>query len=677
MVKKSALIKRVYMKSFLGTIILLLICISQPVSAQITAELDSISVTSSRITTSVSESGKSVAVITQKEIEAMPVTSVDDLLKSIPGINVNSRQGFGVQSDVGMRGSTFSQVLFMLDNVPLNDPLTAHFNTNIPVSLGEIGQIEIIRGPSSASFGADAVGGVVHIKTKMYMQREVSKPNGLLSYADADLSYGQNNLRIGDLSFELQQDRWRLSTSIRGVYSDGERLENPGFEAGVSDQSHYDNYFELANFSTSLSYRLNDRWSWYVRGGVDDRDFSARYFYTRSEFDESVEQISSRWALGAITRDTGQNRTEMNVSFRNVNDIFDFNSRIGSPVNEHTTDQLFLNLSHQINLGSTGSSSISDSRVMIGAQMLDKQIESTDRGNHSDRMGGIYLIGSANWDSGFSMTASTRLQFDTQNDPEILPQLSMAYNRGDITLRSSMGRAIRVGDFTERFISSQIENLAPLRNIGNPDLRPEKSWTFDLGLDWRPTNRTLISPTLFYRTSSDLIDYALTNSSDINNADNLQPNEDYFYTRNIATSNTAGVEFLASHRFVVGSQKTLRTDAGYTWIRTSGNEGEVSKYIANHPKHQFSFTVDANLNRFRITSESSYRVRSSESADLIAGDVPDGYFLTNLKLQFAFSGWPLTAYVQGLNLTDTQYQEILGAPMPGRWLMGGLKVRIR
>ena len=665
------------MKNFVTTASLLLFLSVQPVSAQLTAELDSISVTSSRITTSVSESGKSVSVITQKEIEAMPVTSVDDLIKSIPGINVNSRQGFGVQSDVGMRGSTFSQVLFMLDNVPLNDPLTAHFNTNIPVSLGEIGQIEIIRGPSSASFGADAVGGVVHIKTKMYMQREIEKSNGVLSYADADISYGENNLRMGDLSFELQQNRWRLSTSLRGLYSDGERLTNPGFEAGVSDQRHYDNYFEMGNISSSLSYRINDQWSWYVRGGLDERDFSARYFYTRSEFDESVEQISSKWALGAITRDTGQHRTEMNASYRNVNDTFDFNSRIGSPVNKHNTDQLFLNVSHQIDLGNAGRSSISNSRVMIGAQMLDKQIESTDRGNHDDRMGGIYMIGSATWENGFSMTASTRLQFDTQNDPELLPQLSMAYNSGDFTLRSSMGRAIRIGDFTERFISSEIEDLAPLRNIGNPDLRPERSWTFDLGLDWRPTSRTLISPTLFYRTSSDLIDYALTNSSNINNADNLQPDEDYFYTLNIASSNTAGVEFLTSHRFEIGSQTNLRTEAGYTWIRTSGNENEISKYIANHPKHQFSLTLDADLNRFRVTSESSYRVRSSESADLIAGDVPDGYFLTNLKLQYAFSGFPLTAYLQGQNLTDTQYQEILGAPMPGRWLMGGVKVRIR
>ncbi|HBQ60552.1 MAG TPA: TonB-dependent receptor, partial [Balneolaceae bacterium] len=106
--------------------------------AQLKAELDTIDVSASRITTSISESGKNVSVITQSDIQDMPVSSVDELLRSLPGININARAGFGVQSDVGVRGSTFSQVMFLLDNTPLNDPLTAHFNTNIPVALSEI-----------------------------------------------------------------------------------------------------------------------------------------------------------------------------------------------------------------------------------------------------------------------------------------------------------------------------------------------------------------------------------------------------------------------------------------------------------------------------------------------------------------------------------------------------------
>lgn len=664
------------MKSFLSLLIPFLL-LPQFLAAQLTAELDSISVTASRITTTISESGKSVAVITHQDIAAMPVTSVDELLRSIPGVNINSRQGFGIQADVGMRGSTFTQVLFMLDNVPLNDPLTAHFNTNIPVSLSDIGQVEVIRGPSSASFGADAVGGVVHIKTKMYMEREVQPENGLLSHAAADLAAGQNNLKIGDLSVELQKNRWRWSTSLRAVRSDGERLSNPGFDAGTSDERHYNNYFELANFSTSLSYRMNDNWSWYVRGGMDERDFSARYFYTRSEFDESVEKISSRWVLAAITRDTERNRTELNASYRNVNDIFDFNSRIGIPANEHTTDQLFLNLSHQFELGDFNRPALSYSRLMVGAQMLNKQIESTDRGNHNDSMGGFYAIGSLGWANGFSLTASTRLQLDTQNRPELLPQLSMAYNRNTVTIRSSMGRAIRVGDFTERFISSEIPDLAPLRNIGNPDLKPEHSYTFDLGLDWRPTPQTVISPTLFYRTSTNLIDYTLTNSADIDNADNLQQGEEYFYANNIASSSVSGVEFTAGQRFRLDNNRSIGTEAGYTYIRTAGDSDELSKYIANHPTHQVKFTLNGATERFNISSESSYRVRSSEAAELIGGDVPAGYFVTNLKIEYSPRWSAARIYTQVLNLTDTQYQEILGAPMPGRWVMGGLRVQIR
>ena len=224
----------------------------------------------------------------------------------------------------------------------------------------------------------------------------------------------------------------RLSASLRTIQSDGERLSNPGFDAGASEQQFYDNYFEMTSFTSSLSYRLADNWSFYLRGGLDDRDFSARYFYTRSEFDESTEQINSRWLLSALTRDSGNHRTELNASWRNVNDDFDFNSRIGIPVNEHTTDLFFLNLSHQVTTGRIGAGS---SRLMGGVQLTNKQIISTDRGDHDELMGGIYLIAQLNPVERLNMTASSRVQFDTRGRAELLPQLSTSYNLGSVIIR--------------------------------------------------------------------------------------------------------------------------------------------------------------------------------------------------------------------------------------------------
>ncbi|MFP8487583.1 TonB-dependent receptor plug domain-containing protein [Gracilimonas sp. Q87] len=643
---------------------------------QIKAELDSIDVTASRITTTISESGKNVSVITQTDIQEMPVQSVDDLLRSLPGVNINGRAGFGVQADVGVRGSTFSQVMFLLDNTPLNDPLTAHFNTNIPVALSEIAQIELIRGPASTSYGADAVGGVIHIKTKTYMRKEIEAAEKLQTRTNFDISAGENALRIIDASAWIAKKNIRFSTSFRSADSDGEQFRNPGFDKGVSSNENYNSYFDMMNLSAALSINFADNWNWYVRSGLENRDFNARYFYTRSIYDESVESIDSRWALSTLTFDKGNHRSEVNASYRQVEDVFDFNTAIAS-ANVHETDLVFLNASHQYELDNDQLSSISGSlnfmRLMLGGQVLNKQIVSTDRGDHKNNSWGLYGIHTMKYDFGLSVTSSLRLQSNPVSDLSFLPQVSAAYDAGPVVVRTSIGRAIREGDFTERYISSEIPNLTPGRNIGNPDLLPEESTTFDVGLDITPTNNLLISPTFFYRSSSNLIDYTLTNSSAITNADNLVAGENYFYASNISESDVMGLEFISALSSKLTSKSNLRTEAGYTYIKTESDGNSISRYIANHPSHQLSLKLALNTGDISIQTLSKYNVRSEQSEALINAEVPEEYFVTDLKVAYKPLGGRVQLYTQVINLTDTQYQEILGAPLPGRWILGGIK----
>lgn len=645
-------------------------------SAQIYVELDSISVTASRISSDITESGKSVTVITFEEIRAMPVTSMDELFRSLPGVNINSRQGFGVQSDVGIRGSTYSQVLFMLDNVPLNDPLTAHFNTNIPISLSEVGQIELIRGPAAASFGANAVGGVIHIKSKAYLNSSVSNAgNKGLQRLDIDLSGGENSLFMSDASMEYAQNDWRFTASVRSSRSDGEQLTNPAFGKGISLNPTFNTDFNLLSLSAALSNRINDRFSWYLRGGSDYRDFNAKYFYTRSLFDESREEITSQYALGAFTYNSGSHRAEMNFSYRSVNDIFDFNSAI-SPVNEHTTQQLFLNLSHQVQID-LNRDNVESFKLMSGTQLLQKEIVSTDRGDHSDLTGGLYILSALGLNNGLNVNTGLRFQFDETGSANLLPQVSIAYNLPFLTIRSSAGRAIRTGDYTERFISSQIPDLLPLRNIGNPDLKPETSTTMDLGLDWRPNRLFTVSPTLFYRSSTNLIDYTLTNQSVIENATNLISGADYFYTLNVSESYTSGFELLTTGRFLIQDQTRLTLQGGYTFIRTSNRDGIVSRYIANHPSHQINLGIRFSYSHIQVHSQNEYNVRTSETFQQLNSSIPSSVFLSNIKISFKPEKSRFSAYLSVMNITDVQYQEILGAPMPGRWFIAGFQMNIR
>ena len=81
-----------------------------------------------------SESGKNITIINSDEILNYNVQSIDELLKLIPSIELQSRGGFGTQSDIVLRGTTFNQTLVLLDGMRINDPLTGHFSMYIPIS---------------------------------------------------------------------------------------------------------------------------------------------------------------------------------------------------------------------------------------------------------------------------------------------------------------------------------------------------------------------------------------------------------------------------------------------------------------------------------------------------------------------------------------------------------------
>lgn len=651
--------------------LLLLLVLYESVNAQISTKYDTISVTAARFSESVTETGKSVSVITAQEISELPVQSVDDLLRELPGININARQGFGVQADVGIRGSTFSQVLFLLDNTPLNDPLTAHFNINIPVALSEIGQIELIRGPASTAYGADAVGGVVHIKTKAYLDA-IRSPSGMDEMRmNADLSVGQHALRILEASAGYGKDNWKLNISARKALSDGEELINPAYAQGLSPETHFNTYFDVQNISAAFSMSFTDELNFYVRSGLENRDFNARFFYTRSPFDESAEEINSAWVLSTLALDKEKQRSEISISYRQTEDIYDFNSAI-SPVNEHTTGLLYLNASHQFEL-LNNNESINTGTLMFGAQLQNKQIESTDRGNHETASAGFYAINNLKFHSGLNLTSSLRLQYNEVSEFSLLPQISFSMPAGDFIFRGSAGRAVREADFTERYISTALTSLTPLRNLGNPELLPEVSTTVDLGADWIPLSNLRLITAVFYRSSSDLIDYTLLNSNDIPNNENLQPNEEYFYASNISETDVYGLELSAELLAQISSSATLSSRIGYTRIETQSDENTISRYIANHPSDQLHLKLSLTVNRFSLQSLSNYYVRSEEADAFINAKVPSSYFISNIKAAVQPFDYNLHFYVEVMNVTDTRYQELLGAPMPGRWVLGGVR----
>src|SRR5918993_108783 len=99
-------------------------------------------------------------------ISSLLVNSIADVLRLTGSVDVRARGERGVQTDFAIRGANFGQMLVLVDGVRLNDAQSGHHNGDIPVAVNEVERIEILHGPGSALFGADAFGGAVNIITR-------------------------------------------------------------------------------------------------------------------------------------------------------------------------------------------------------------------------------------------------------------------------------------------------------------------------------------------------------------------------------------------------------------------------------------------------------------------------------------------------------------------------------
>jgi len=153
---------------------------------------DDVVVTGSRVASPIQETGRRVTVYSQQDIQNLSVNSIDQLLDVVGGLDVQSRGGFGVQSDLKMRGSSFNGVLLLLDGARINDPMTGHFLMDLPVPLSEIARVEVLHGPATALYGPDALGGVVHLITKTGLRSGRMGDTG--TSAKVSGRYGENNL---------------------------------------------------------------------------------------------------------------------------------------------------------------------------------------------------------------------------------------------------------------------------------------------------------------------------------------------------------------------------------------------------------------------------------------------------------------------------------------------------
>ncbi len=640
-----------------------------PTPPDSTRRLGEVTVYATRLGQLAGQTGRYVTVVPGSTLSRYPVASLDDLLRLLPNIEVQSRGSFGTQADITLRGSTFNQVLILLDGMRLNDPLTGHFAGYLPITPAEIEQIEVVRGPGAALYGPDAVGGFINIVTKTFAATH--RPDGT-ELAGTFLA-GEYGLKSTNAGFYGQDHGLRLAGGILNNTASGQLLDLPG---GLR------NDFKLNTYSLSGAYQITEKFSAAARASFDRRDYNAQNFYTTNAGDRARETTSRDWYQGQLRYEWNERaRTELSIVGTASTDLYVYTPT--SAASDHLLHYLNVQGQHQIQLSAKV-------RATLGGQADRRAVQSNDRGDHAVWHAGAFAVAVVAPTPGLSLTAALRLDHDQNYGTEVVPQLNASQQVGEkLTLRGAVGRGIRAPNFTEQYNSAIRPGVVPGGfNVGNPGLSAERTWNYEAGLDYQPLPALTLRGTCFNRYGRNLIDYVslpsqrVIEATGFTNLDAKPGNTTtYRLAENLFAVTTQGIETEVTSRARLADNLRLDGSVGYTWVHLDVAGNVQSQYLSNVARHLVSGNVSLIHRRFTLSVGGLYKVRAGQqtvpSATTNFAELTPSYAVFNARLDLALLPERVWLVGQAQNLFNAHYSDLLGAQMPTRWLMAGVRVALR
>jgi iron complex outermembrane receptor protein len=565
------------------------------------------------------ESDRSVEVILPQEA-VVGTDSVVDLLRTDPSLNVQARAGEGVQADLAIRGTTFEQSLVLVNGLRVDDPETGHLNLDIPVPLDAITRVDVLHGSGSTFYGSDAIGGAVNLLTSM--------PGAGLSVV----------ARSGAGNYGSLEEHLRANYSA-GPFAEqltGSRDTSDGF---IADRNY------SSNALASESWLKTKPGTTDVLLAASDRPYGANQFYGAYN---SWERTKA-W-LASIQQQLGA-RTAASFGYRRHSDLFVLLEGLPAVYeNNHVTtsyegalrraDELGKNTTISYGLEESGDSIHSFNFSQVGSS----EVLSNALGVHARNQGAGYANLSLRALRRFSLSIGAREEVLSGGDSVFSPSAAAAFTMSrTIRLRGSAGHGFRLPTYTDLYYSDPA-------TLGNAALKPESSWSYEGGIDWKPANGRLTLTAVGFRLNE-------TNAIDYSKTLPLFTGEQW-QAVNVPTLDISGAE--ASVRVRISATQQL--DLSYTAAH-SGNlpANYLSEYAFNYAAQNAVFGWTGQFKQLSAHTQVEVVQKTTQTA----------YPLWDASL--ARNTGSIRPYLRLLNLSNTGYTEIVGVPMQGRTIMGGME----
>jgi iron complex outermembrane receptor protein/vitamin B12 transporter len=595
------------------------------------AEMESLTVVGTRLDLGEEQRSGQLSIIDREQITALNKESVEQLLQALPGVSINRQGGAGGVTSFYVRGGEANFAVVMIDGVQVNNPTNTRggsfdFST-LDVSMIE--RIELIRGPQSAVYGADALSGALNIVTRR------ADPEGS-AIVRAELG---------------KDDYYRGTAFVGGALGNSGQF---GLTAGrtdsgdiVEDSEHDINFFNGKldyTFSDSLRGRAALRYSDSDRSSFPEDSGGSDYAVVRELDHADAEDWS---ALAGLELDISETwRSAVTASWYstdgNTNSPGIFPGTEVPPTSDDVNfDRYHFNWTNQLqfergrmSLGAEFEREEGDSQGTIDFGILIPTEFELDRDST-----GVFAEGEYQLTDILRLSAGFRYDDIDDVDSETTSRLGalLSLFEGNTQLRANWGEGFKAPSF--------FALAHPL--VGNPNLDSETSTSWDVGIEQYLLDRQLVLNLAWFDAEyKDLIDF----------------DDDLFINVNRDQVDSSGVEFTAD--YLLGSAGRISAHATYQDLDIQDSDEELRGRPEWKAGAQFFYRFNA---EFSMTAEYLWVDEVVEASRYTGENVDytlDSYQTVDVNLAWQVLE-PLKMELSVNNLFDENYEQAVGFPSAG------------
>ncbi len=597
-------------------------------SASANTNDDQIIVSANRFQQPVSSVLAPVTVVTREEIDKWQSNSVADVLRRLPGVDVAQSGGIGQTSSVFVRGTDARHVMILVDGVRLNQANVSGSSDISQIPLSMVQSIEYIRGPRSAVYGSDAVGGVINILTERKTEgTTLNATMGSHGYQEYDASTQQ---KIGD--------RTTITAAGSYLYTKGFDVEANGNTGGVR-QPDRDGFMNKSLW-LGVKHQINDNFDVYARAyGFDNRTAYDAFYDSYNDVLADTRQLYSRTYDGGISYSSGIYSSFLNYSYNRTKD-YNYDPRHGQYGKEHRltdTEQQNVQWGNHVQVGN---GSVSGGVDWSRQKMMDGSSDFTTADKNYFDNTGVYLTGQ----QGFGpVIAEASIRSDHHSD--------YGWNT---TWQTNVGWEFAegyrvIGGYGTAFKAPTLNQLYSAWG-SNPDLKPEKSKQWEGGfegitgpLEWRLTA---------YRNDID----------ELIQSESSYPYQNY----NVGEAKIEGVEF-------TGEMDTWIFHHTFSYQYIDARNGKTHERLERRARQQLKYQLDWNIEEWDLGLTYNYIGQRTDKDYGAFDPAINGYkpvSMGGVSLFDVTAAYPVTDHltIRGkvANLFDKDYETVYGYRTAGR-----------